>query len=198
MLDINYEYTISEVSEITGYASHVIRYYEKEFEIDIPRNKSNHRYFTYKEIETLQYIKTLQDKGFSNKQIKLIIKSPEILINNQEEGLVESGNNSYIDTYEIAKEISATLEEDFFDKLYHAINEGSESNIKVIEELKDEVINLRKELNSNERDVLICENAKLKMKIKEKIYENIELKSKLVEIEEKQVGFFQRIFRIKK
>ena len=50
MLDINKEYTISEVAEIIGYAPHVLRYYEKEFEIDIPRNNSNHRYFTYKEI----------------------------------------------------------------------------------------------------------------------------------------------------
>lgn len=198
MLDMNYEYTISEVSEITGYASHVIRYYEKEFEIEIPRNNSNHRYFTYKEIETLQYIKTLQDKGFSNKQIKLIIKSPEVLMNNQEEGLVETGDNSYIDTYEIAKEISATLEEEFFDKLYFAINEGAENNIRVVEELKEEVANLRKELNSKERDVLICENAKLKMRIKEKTYENIELQNKLTKIEEEQVSFIKRIFKGKK
>lgn len=197
MLDINNEYTISEVAEITGYAAHVIRYYEKEFEIDIPRNNSNHRYFTYKEIEALQYIKTLQEKGFSNKQIKLIINSPEILINNQEGGLVEVGSSSYPDTHEIAKEISATLEEEFFDKLYNIINDGAESNIKVIEELKDEVVNLRKELNSKERDVLICENAKLKMKVKEKTYENVGLKGKLIEMEENQVGFFNKIFRKK-
>lgn len=194
MLDINNEYTISEVAEITGYAAHVIRYYEKEFDIVIPRNNSNHRYFTYKEIEALEYIKSLQEKGFSNKQIKLIIKSPEILISDQEEGLVETRNSPYLDTYDIAKEISATLEEDFFDKLYKAINEGTGNNSKVIEELKDEVVNLRKELNSKERDVLICENAKLKMKVKEKTYENVGLKSKLINMEEKQVGFFKKIF----
>lgn len=195
MLDINNEYSISEVSDITGYAAHVIRYYEKEFEIDIPRNNSNHRYFTYKEIEALQYIKTLQEKGFSNKQIKLIIKSPEILINGQEEGLVKPGDDFHFDTYEIAKEISATLEEEFFGKLHYAINEGSENNIKVIEELKDELVNLRKELNSKARDILICENAKLKMKVKEKTYENVELKNKLINAEENQVGFLKRIFK---
>ncbi len=195
MLDINNEYSISEVSDITGYAAHVIRYYEKEFEIDIPRNNSNHRYFTYKEIEVLQYIKTLQEKGFSNKQIKLIIKSPEILINGQEEGLVRPGDASHFDTYEIAKEISATLEEEFFGKLHYAINEGSENNTKVIKELKDELVNLREELNSKQRDVLICENAKLKMKVKEKTYENVELKNKLINVEANQVGFLKRIFK---
>lgn len=196
MLDLNYEYTISEVADITGYVPHVLRYYEKEFEIDVPRNNSNHRYYTYKEIELLQYIKSLQEKGFSNKQIKLIINSPEILMNNQEEtSLAPVEISEYLDTYELAKEISATLEEEFFTKLSASINEGSEKSIKVIEELKNEIEMLRNELNSKERDVLICENAKLKMKIKEKSYENVELKNKVKRIENEQVGFIKRLFK---
>lgn len=196
MLDLNYEYTISEVAELTGYAPHVLRYYEKEFEIDVPRNDSNHRYFTYKEVELIQYIKTLQDKGFSNKQIKLIISSPEIMMNTQEEtSLATVHNDSYFDTYQIAKEISMTLEEEFFDKLISTINQGTEKNINVIEELKDEVIMLRNELNSKGRDVLICENAKLKMEIKEKEFKNIELENKIIIMEESNKGFFKRIFK---
>lgn len=196
MLDLNCEYTISEVAELTGYAPHVLRYYEKEFEIDVPRNDSNHRYFTYKEVELIQYIKTLQDKGFSNKQIKLIISSPEIMMNTQEETSLSTVNNdSYFDTYQIAKEISMTLEEEFFDKLISTINQGTEKNIKVIEELKDEVIMLRNELNSKGRDVLICENAKLKMEIQEKDFKNIELENKLNIIEESHKGFFKKFFK---
>lgn len=194
MLDLNKVYTISEVSEITGYAPHVLRYYEKEFEIDVPRNNSNHRYFTYKEIELLQYIKTLQEKGFSNKQIKLIIYSPEILMNNQDNNLVQVRENYSIDTYEIAREISATMEESFLEKISSVINLGTEINIKTIEELKDEIILLRNELSSQERDVLICENAKLKMKVKEKTYENIGLKDRLKKTEEKDQGLIKRIF----
>ncbi len=196
MLDINHEYTISEVSEITGYAPHVLRYYEKEFDIEVPRNNSNHRYFTYKEIELIQYIKSLQEKGFTNKQIKLIIQSPEIMMNNQEvTDVVPVGDNIYFDTYQLAKEISMTLEEEFFDKLFTNINEGSEKNFKIIEGLKDEITILRNELNSKERDVLICENAKLKMKVKEKTFENIELKEKLKKSEDKQIGLFKKIFK---
>ena len=107
MLDVNYEYSISEVSEITGYAPHVLRYYEKEFEINVPRNNSNHRYYTYNEIELLQYIKTLQEKGFGNKQIKLIINSPEIMMSNQEDrSIVPANENGCFDSYQLAKEIS--------------------------------------------------------------------------------------------
>jgi DNA-binding transcriptional MerR regulator len=196
MLDLNKEYTISEVSDLTGYAPHVLRYYEKEFDLEVPRNDSNHRYYTYKEIELLQYIKMLQDKGFSNKQIKLIISSPELMLSNQEEtSLATVNENSYLDTYQLAREISMTLEEEFFDKLFCHISQGNEQSIKIIEELKDEVVMLRNELNSKERDVLICENAKLKMKIKEKTYEITELNNKLKKAEEQQGGFFKKIFR---
>lgn len=196
MLDLDYEYTISEVAEITGYAAHVLRYYEKEFEIDIPRNASNHRYFTYKEVELIQYIKSLQDKGFGNKQIKMIISSPEIMLSNQEEtGLTPINSDSYFDTYQIAKEISMVLEEDFFERLSNSINQGTSNNMKVIEELKDEIMMLRNEISTKDRDVLICENAKLKMKVKEKTFENTELQNKVIKLEEKQLGFFKKLFR---
>ncbi len=82
-IDTNKRYSISDVSKLTGYEKHVLRYYEDDFELDIPRNKANHRYYTYKEVEIFQYIKSLQDKGFTNKQIKLILNSPEVLLNEQ-------------------------------------------------------------------------------------------------------------------
>ncbi|WFA09727.1 MerR family transcriptional regulator [Tissierella sp. Yu-01] len=197
-MEYGVEYTISEVSEITGYAPHVLRYYEKEFDIDVPRTESNHRYYTNREIELIQYIKLLQEKGFSNKQIKLIISSPELVVSNSNETSLEIVNNDIsreIDTSSIAIEISKSLEEMFFSRLNDIINESNQDSIGIIHELKDEIIELRKEINSKERDVLICENAKLKMKIKEKTFEMMELKEKLRKLEDNQIGFFKRLFR---
>lgn len=200
MLEADKRYTISEVAEVTSYPPHVLRYYEKEFELEIPRNQSNHRYYTYIEIEIFQYIKSLQDKGFSNKQIKLIIRSPELLINSDEEVALTNINireKESIDSLELAKEISLNLQEDFLDNLLKVLDNSNENNIQVIGELRDEIINLRKELTSKERDVLICENAKLKMKIKEKSYETAELREKVKKMANNQ-GFFRKIFKIKK
>lgn len=198
MMDYAVEYTISEVSEITGYAPHVLRYYEKEFEINVSRNDSNHRFYTYKEIELIQYIKLLQEKGFSNKQIKLIISSPELVMSTGSNNSLDTIENSIsdIDTSSLAVEISDTLEERFFTKLQEIISESNKDSISIIKELKDEIIALRLEINSSERDVLICENAKLKMKLQEKIYESIEQKEKIKKFEEHQIGFFKRLFRI--
>lgn len=113
MLDHNIEYTISEASDITGYAPHVLRYYEKEFEIDIPRKDSNHRYYTYKEIELIQYIKGLKDKGFGNKQIKLIINSPETIMNHEDNSIEIVKEDNTLVPSEIAVKISEVLEDRF-------------------------------------------------------------------------------------
>ena len=195
MLEVDREYTISEVAELTSYPPHVLRYYEKEFELEIPRNQSNHRYYTYLEIEIFQYIKSLQNKGFSNKQIKLIIKSPELLVDsNEETALTNITPRENINSLELAKEISLNLQEGFFDDLIKRLDSNSECSIQMIEKLKDEITELRNELSSKERDVLICENAKLKMKIKEKSYEVVELKEKIKRMENNK-GLFQKILQ---
>lgn len=197
MMDYNAEYTISEVAEITGYASHVLRYYEKEFEIDVPRKDSNHRYYTYKEIELIQYIKMLQDKGFNNTQIKLIISSPELVMNSSESTSLDvvDKNKEVVDTEYIAREISNILEASFLEKISHYIDMGNKDSVAIIMELKEEIINLRTEINSKERDILICENARLKMKIMETNFENEKIKSQLDKLQSYNSSFFKRLFR---
>ncbi len=200
-MDFDVEYTISEVADITGYAPHVLRYYEKEFEIDIPRTESNHRYYTVKEIELIQYIKMLQDKGFSNKQIKLIINSPELMVSGADNNTnaIQPIDNSLesLDTSSIAMEISRSLEELFFERLNELISRSSADSVEIIKELKQEIMELKQEINSKERDVLICENAKLKISLNEKSAEVLDLKDRLKKYEEVQPSFIKRLFGAK-
>lgn len=195
-MDFDVEYTISEVADITGYAPHVLRYYEKEFEIDVPRTDSNHRYYTVKEIELIQYIKMLQDKGFSNKQIKLIINSPELMVSNSENNAIQTVENG-LDTSSIAIEISKSLEEVFFERLNELISRSTADSIEIINELKEEIMGLKQEINSKERDVLICENAKLKLLLNEKSSEILDMENKLKKYEDVQPNFFQKIFGVR-
>ena len=198
MIEIDKEYTISEVAELTSYPPHVLRYYEKEFELEVPRNEANHRYYTYQEIELFQYIKSLQEKGFSNKQIKLIIKSPELLVSSDEEtALTTISTKENINSVKLAKEISLNLQEVFFNDLIKIFDSNNKYSAEKMEELKEEIIALRNEINSKERDVLICENAKLKMKVKEKSYETAELREKVKRMDNNK-GLLQKIFKFKK
>ena len=193
MLDTTYEYSISEVAEITGFAPHVLRYYEKEFDIEVPRKDSNHRYYTYKEIELLQYIKELKEKGFGNKQIKMIINSPETIF--PEETSLDIRTSTAIEPKEIANEISNLLEDRFFERLTNYLDERQHDTTDLVEKLKEEIVALRQEINSKEHDVLICENAKLRMKVLEKAYENVKLKEEIARLKNENKGFFKRLFK---
>lgn len=203
MIDIDKEkkYSISQVSKITGYDSHVLRYYEDDFNLEIPRTTSNRRYYTYKEIEKFMYIKDLQKRGLTNKQIKLIFEAPELLVSEASEICATSSKS---------KEV-ATVEPDYpseiINNLCTHINDTIHFNIKnIIEETKYEIIDhfdhaiKEKDAHENtnttrkEKDVLICENAKLKMKIKEKAYEVAELKEKLNKLNQKKSPFWKKIF----
>ena len=196
MIDNEKEYTISEVAELTNYQAHVLRYYEKEFELNIPRNEANHRYYTYKEIESLNYIKSLQEKGFTNKQIKLILNSPEILVNEQQETAITSMSTTNISDNNL-KNINSFIKNLIINEIKPAIIESNNENSKMINDLRDEIVKLRKEINSQERDILVTENAKLRMKVKEKSYEVAQIREKVKRLEHSKGGIFKKIFKKK-
>ncbi|NLO24897.1 MAG: MerR family transcriptional regulator [Clostridiales bacterium] len=160
--------SISQVSEITGYKTHVIRFYEKEFDLVIPRNKAGHRCFSYKEVETLKYIKQLQEKGLTNSQIKVILKTPEIML----EGNDEVKEVAVAGTSVIGQDHSQQRIREFMQKFSEEMREGLTGITENLKELTDEI-------RAKDKDVLICENAKLKMDIKRKAYEVAELKEQL-------------------
>ena len=49
-------YLISEASRKTGTEAHVLRYWEEELALKIPRNELGHRYYTESHIELFQEI----------------------------------------------------------------------------------------------------------------------------------------------
>ena len=58
-------YIISEVAERTGIETHVLRYWEDELNLDIPRNKMGHRYYTEEQVERLSRLRSLRTAVFS-------------------------------------------------------------------------------------------------------------------------------------
>lgn len=66
-------YIISDAAKMINVEPHVLRYWEEELAIEIPRNELGHRYYTEKEIHLFENIRDLKEKGFQLKAIKLII-----------------------------------------------------------------------------------------------------------------------------
>lgn len=63
-------YLISDASKKVDVESHVLRYWEDELELAIPRNEMGHRYYTETHIRLFQQIKELKEKGYQLKAIK--------------------------------------------------------------------------------------------------------------------------------
>ena len=63
-------YLISDASKKVDVESHVLRYWEDELELKIPRNEMGHRYYTDFHIRLFQQIKSLKEKGYQLKAIK--------------------------------------------------------------------------------------------------------------------------------
>lgn len=63
-------YLISDAAKKVDVESHVLRYWEDELEMQIPRNEMGHRYYTDHQIRLFRQIKELKEKGYQLKAIK--------------------------------------------------------------------------------------------------------------------------------
>lgn len=81
-------YLISDAAKQVEVESHVLRYWEEELKMEIPRNEMGHRYYTGEHIQKFRKIKDLKDKGYQLKAIKAVI-SGEVTEESQEITAVE-------------------------------------------------------------------------------------------------------------
>lgn len=70
-------YMISDAAKLIDVETHVLRYWEEELDIQIPRNEMGHRYYTDYYIQSFRRIKELKEQGFLLKAIKIAL--PEIM-----------------------------------------------------------------------------------------------------------------------
>lgn len=67
-------YLISDAAKKVDVESHVLRYWEDELELKIPRNDMGHRYYTDYYIRLFQRVKELKEKGYQLKAIKGVLE----------------------------------------------------------------------------------------------------------------------------
>lgn len=70
-------YIISDASKMLNVESHVLRYWEEELEITIPRNEMGHRYYTENHINLLKNVRDLKKQGYGLRAIKMMINDPK-------------------------------------------------------------------------------------------------------------------------
>lgn len=66
-------YFITDASKMVDVEAHVLRYWEEELMINIPRNEMGHRYYTEYHIELMKKVKELKERGIQLKAIRGMI-----------------------------------------------------------------------------------------------------------------------------
>lgn len=159
--------TIGKAAQLLGCNKSMLRYYESEFKMDIPRTSSNRRMYSEKEIEAFRYINRLKQEGRTNTQIKAVLHSQRIEKFSYRE---EDGDNGLP---------RAQTQEGELVEVRAAQEENMQALFAVIAELRDEINAIKGMGNFQDKDELLSENARLKAKLKEKTYELVETREKL-------------------
>ena len=64
---------ISDAANMMQVESHVLRYWEEELELDVPRNEMGHRYYTEENMQQFRQIKKWKEEGYQLMAIKMML-----------------------------------------------------------------------------------------------------------------------------
>ncbi|MEG0805767.1 MAG: helix-turn-helix domain-containing protein [Lachnospiraceae bacterium] len=133
-------YLISEAAGIVDVESHVLRYWEEELDLFVPRNEMGHRYYTGENIQQFQQIKELKEEGYQLKAIKMLLKN---------EGMEESETVSLSCREKNEVHIASALTESKLEQFQNLMNimvknAITESNREAGQEVSDRIL---KEMN---------------------------------------------------
>lgn len=100
-------YIISQASKRVEVEAHVLRNWEDELGLPIPRNQLRHRYYRDSDIELLKAVKKLKDNGLQLKAIKMLLPNLTQLDNMDVESMIklkDELNGKVIEMYNDEKE----------------------------------------------------------------------------------------------
>jgi len=83
------QFSIAEISRLTGLASHTLRYYEQQFPVllDVERSRGGHRIYRRRHLDTISAILRLL------KEEKVSIRRAREILGEPESATVKAGNN---------------------------------------------------------------------------------------------------------
>jgi DNA-binding transcriptional MerR regulator len=157
MTDIRY--IISDASKKLDVEPHVLRYWEEELELEIPRNEMGHRYFREEDIIMLRNVKKLKDQGLQLKAIKMllpdmleedklltettdIVPTEEIERSSEDEltvSIPDSGKNKVEQFQEFMKAILLDTLKENNEKLKIAVTKEVSSEVRLLFEEREEI-----------------------------------------------------------
>lgn len=139
------EYSVSEAVRLVGVESHVLRYWEDELSLEIQRTSQGHRIYTRQDVETLQRVKELKEKGIQLKGIKILLQ--ETLEDGRGDSELKEGIQKIENAYPVA------------------FGEAQSENLRQFESILKGMI----------REVMEEQNERLRESLSERLREELEL-----------------------
>jgi DNA-binding transcriptional MerR regulator len=178
-------YTITELSKRLGVTDHTLRYYEREFNLQIPKDSRGRRYYTPETANLMFQIKSMRNDGLEIKAIRKILQSenrladpPPVIVEDKDTMSVTTARSS-ANPAEI---------EQFFNNFKDQLIVSVSNEVSTTREY------LLKEINKSKLEIGACvENSVRKLESKmDKHFENVDL---AIENWRKKnnKGFFERI-----
>lgn len=180
------KYTITELSESLKITDHALRYYEKEFNIKIPKDERGRRFYSAEHANIMYQIKSMRDQGLEIKAIKKIFQS-EAIINETPPPTIDDESKSLVKVeYNNSSNEIKQFFDDFKDQLI----------ISVATEVCSAKDHLSKEINKSKLELGACvENSVRKLESKmEKHFSEVD-RSLGKWREKKKRNFFRNLFK---
>ena len=207
----NETFTIKEVAELLDIEQYVLRYYEKELNLNILRNTQGHRIYTPEKVELLRQIKELREQGLELKAIKNFVGNLEeegieslvqVGATSAKMGIVQTTKEASIDISDkddIKVSQFATLMKEMLKQALVEYNEDTKTQIK--DELSEEVNVM---VNKKFRELEVLQQQKDEeyyKKLGETMREMQKMKRELTELEEgstkTKTSLWKKIFKEK-
>ena len=124
-------YSISEAGKLVGVESHVLRYWEDELQLKIPRNGKDYRYYTDLHIQLLKKVKELKEKGYQLKAIEQVLKrmldgeedvNPDEILRQNAVNILKEGKTGEVMAVEEKQELSALSPEEKMQRFQQLMN----------------------------------------------------------------------------
>ncbi len=116
-------YLISDASKKVDVEAHVLRYWEEELKLDIPRNEMGHRYYTEVHIRLFRQVKALKEKGYQLKAIKSAL-----------DRIIESGKDLIISDEVLEEDMEKALKKCAGESDQKAAEQGTNKMEKGVQE----------------------------------------------------------------
>ena len=182
------QYTISEASQQLKIEAHVLRYWEEELELEIPRNEWGHRYYTTDELTIFEQIKVLKDKGLQLRAIKAALADPESIhevsitlpLTEYQTQMAVSDMNIGDPNNEKVRQFLEVLKQTF----QYALEEHQESWKEILKE--EFAVELRKEISNELEEVL-----KRQEKLEKERFQKVDQTLREVQKMRQELGTYQ-------